>query len=123
FASGIGGAARRQLEENASRLAIDMWDKYAIDYDKVAEGDREHFIEQTFVDFTKTMEGVAGRPRDISDEDRINEARTQAKRDREALAKNPERAPDGKALGAVFGFMNNNVGSHASPQQQQRGQL
>lgn len=122
FASGIAGAARDQIERNASRLAIDMWDKYAKDYDKVPADKRGDFLEQTFIDFTKSMEAAAGQPRDISDADRINEVRRQATRDRQSLRDNPERQPPAAVLGRMFQFMNNNVGGHANPQQRQRGQ-
>jgi hypothetical protein len=123
FAAGIGGAARQQLEENGSRLAIDLWDSYAKDYDKVPPDKREDFLEQKFVEFTKTMEDVAGQPRDISDSERINEGKQQAQKDMKFVKDHPDKMPDGQTLGRVFGFMNSNVASHASPEQKQRGQL
>jgi hypothetical protein len=121
FAAGIAGAAREQIERNASRLAIDVWDKYAKDYPSVSAENREQFLEDTFVQFSKMMETVGGVPRDISDEDRVKEVKEQAKRDRERMG-DPNRSPDGESLGRFFGFMNNNVGGHASPQQRVRGQ-
>lgn len=119
FASGIAGAAREQLEENASRLAIDMWDKYAKDYDKVKEGQREQFLEQAFVDFQKTMEAMGGRPRDISDADRINEVRQQASRDRAAM-RDPQNQPPPEAIGRMVAVMNRSVNSHVNPAQRVR---
>lgn len=123
FAAGIAGAARRQLEENASRLAVDVWDKFAKDYDKVPLDQREQFIEQAFIDFSKMGELVAGQPRDVSDAQRINEARAQAQRDRDFVRNNPDRMPDGQSLGRAFAFMNTSVGGYANPQQRARGQL
>lgn len=120
FASGIAGSAREQIKENASRLAVDMWDKYAKDYRNVPEADREKYLEDTFLDFVKTMEAMGGNPRDISDEERLAEVRRQAQRDRTAMS-DPNRSPDAGALGTMFEFMNNDVGSNASPQQKQRG--
>lgn len=120
FASGIAGTAREQVKENASRLAIDMWDKYAKDYRNVPEESREEYLERTFVEFMKTMEAMTGQPRDISDEERVAEVRRQAQRDREAM-RDPSRTPDGEFLGGFYEFMNNDVGSRASPQQKQRG--
>lgn len=120
FASGIAGSAREQIKENASRLAVDMWDKYAKDYRNVPEEDREEYLERTFIEFAKTMEAMSGQPRDISDEERLAEVRRQAQRDRSAMS-DPNRSPDGEALGGLFEFMNNDVGSRASPQQRQRG--
>lgn len=120
FASGIAGSAREQIKENASRLAVDMWDKYAKDYRNVPEEDRKDYLDKTFIDFVKTMEAMSGQQRDISDEERLEEVRRQAQRDRNAMS-DPNRSPDGEALGAIFEFMNNDVGSNASPQQRQRG--
>lgn len=123
FASGIAGAARQQIEENGSRLAVDMWDKYAKDYANVPEEQRSQFLDQTFVDFTKTMEALAGQQRDISDADRINEARQNANDGRRQMREAPaERLPGSEILGRGFEFVNNNVGSHATPEQRGRGQ-
>jgi hypothetical protein len=121
FAQGIAGAARDQIEVNASRLAIDVWDKYAKDYAKVPEAERAAYLDKTFVAFSKMMETVAGDVRDISDEERVAEARENAARERERL-KDPDRQPSGEELGRFFGFMNNTVGGRASPQERVRGQ-
>lgn len=120
FASGVAGAARDQLEENASRLAIDLWDKHAKDYDSVPEAEREEFLEQAFVDFQKTMEAVGGQVRDVSDSDRINEVRKQAARDRQAL-RDPENQPPPEAIGRMVSVMNRTLGSNANPTQRVRG--
>jgi hypothetical protein len=121
FAAGIAGAARQQIEENASRLAIDVWDKYAIDYTKVPADGREAFIDQAFLDFTKTMEGVAGRTRDVPDQERLDEAHRQAQRDLKTM-KDSSRGPSAKEISRAGSFMRYNVGEHATPAQQQRGQ-
>ena len=120
FAAGIAGSAREQIERNASRLAIDLWDKHAKDYGSVPADEREKFLEQAFVDFSRTMEAVGGEIRDVSDADRINEVRKQAQRDREAMG-DGNNAPPPQALGRMFEFMNNNIGSHANPEQKTRG--
>ncbi len=122
FASGIAGSARRQLEENASRLAIDLWDKHAKEYALVPAAQREDFLESAFIDFMKTMELVTGEVSDKSDSERINEVRTQARKDIDWVKKNPDKLPDGKSMGRVFSIMNNNVGGHATAQQKVRGQ-
>lgn len=121
FAAGIGGQARKQLEENASRMAIDLWDKHAKDYEKLPLEEREKFLDDAAVDFVKTMETIGGEGRDISDEERLKELKQQAKRDTEWAKKNPDRMPDGKAMGRMAAIMNNNVGSHATPVQRARG--
>lgn len=121
FASGIAGSARQQIEENVSRLAIDVWDKYAKQYDQVPEDQRDQFLDQTYVEFTKLIEAVSGQPRDVSDEERLAEGRRQAQRDARRMS-NPDRRPGGEQLGRAFGFLNANVGGHASAQQRARGQ-
>ncbi|MCX5691429.1 MAG: hypothetical protein NTV94_16835 [Planctomycetota bacterium] len=122
FAAGIAGAARKQIEENASRLAIDMWDKYAKDYTKVPESDKSEYLDQTFLNFVKMMETVGGEQRDKPDEERLAEVRRQVARDRERL-KDPNRQPKGEDLGRMFRFMDQNVGGHASPEQRTRGMM
>jgi hypothetical protein len=62
FAAGIMGSAREQLEQNASKLAIDLWDKYADDYAKMKGEDRGAYLDKTFVEFQKTMELMGGQP-------------------------------------------------------------
>lgn len=121
FAAGLAGAARDQLMENGSRLAVDTWDKFASDYDKVEDGKREEFVDKSFVDFTKMMEAIGGQPRNISDEERLAEGKRQAQRDMKNMS-DPERRPPGEAMGRMFTFMNQDVGRHANPQQRVRGQ-
>jgi hypothetical protein len=122
FAAGIAGAARDQLMENGSRLAVDTWDKFAVDYAKVPDEQRGEYLDKTFVDFTKMMETLGGRPRDISDEERLAEGRRQAARDMERIKENPSRGPSSEMAGQMFQFMNEGVGKFASAQQRVRGQ-
>jgi hypothetical protein len=121
FAAGIAGSARQQIEENISRLAIDVWDKYAKDYQGVPAADREAYLDNAFLEFSKMMEGVAGEVRDVPDAERLAEVRRQAERDKESL-KSGKGVPPAKALSRMFNFMHDNVGSHASAAQQSRGQ-
>lgn len=121
FASGIAGAARKQIEENASKLMIDLWDKYAKDYANVKPEDQGAFLDNTFLEFVKTMEGVAGQPRETTDSERLTEVREQAQRERERAGEG--RTPPNQALGRMFTIMRDNVGGHASPAQRTRGQL
>lgn len=121
FAAGIAGSARHQIEENASRLAIDVWDKYAREYAKVKPEDKGAYLDQTLIEFTKMMEAIGGEPRNISDADRLAEAQRQAKRDEERLRSGKD-APPTPVLGRMFTYMRENVGSHASIAQKTRGQ-
>lgn len=122
FAAGIEASARDQVEENASRLAVDAWDMFAKDYAGVTDEDRERYLEGTFVEFAKMMElATEGKPRDVSDEDRVNEMRAQVQSDMKDI-KDPENRPDNEQLAGFLGFMNNKVASRATAQQRTRGQ-
>lgn len=121
FAAGIAGSARAQIEENASRLAIDVWDKYARDYAQVKPEDKGAFLDSTLIEFTKMMETIGGQPRNISDTERLAEAQRQAKRDEEQLRSGKNQPPP-KVLARMFNYMRDNVGSHASVAQKTRGQ-
>jgi hypothetical protein len=121
FAAGIAGSARDQLMSNVSHLAIDIWDEYAVKYDDVPAEDREKFLEEAFLDFTKSMESVAGMTREVSDEQRLDRARRDAQRDSNAVREG--RGPSGEQLGRMFTFMRDGVGSHASPHQRARAQV
>ena len=121
FAAGIAGAAREQLEKNAAKLAIDVWDMYAARYADVPAEGRGAYLDNAFVEFTKMLETVAGEPRDISDEERLAEGRRQAERDKKEFAR--EGGPPPRALGRLFQFANGDMGRHASPAQRSRGQV
>ncbi len=110
---------RKQLEENASRLALDVWDKYAIDYQSKPPEQREEYLDQTLVNFEKMMETMAGVTSDKTDEQRLAEARKQVKRDQEMLSKG--EGPSAGQLTRMADLMRNRVGQHSPPQQQQRG--
>jgi hypothetical protein len=121
FAAGIAGKAREQIETNASRLAIDLWDKYAQLYATVPLGQRANFLDNTALEFIKTMEAVSGETSDKSDTERLTEIRQQAQRDEEALS--GKGMPPSSAVARMYSIMRGNVGDHASPAQRSRGQL
>jgi hypothetical protein len=110
---------RKQLEENASRLALDVWDKYAIDYQAKGAEQRDEYLDQTLLNMEKMMETVAGVSSDKTDEQRLEEARKQAKSDQDMLSKG--EGPTAGQLTRMADMMRNRVGQHSAPQQQQRG--
>lgn len=121
FAAGIAGAAREQLEENMSRLAIDMWYEHARRYDEVPTEDRGAYLDHAFLEMTKAMEAVAGETRDVTDAERLAEARRQAQRDLEMMRAG--RGPSSRMMARLYTIMRDDVGSHASGAQKSRGQL
>ena len=122
FAAGIAGAARDQIEKNASRLAIDLWDKNALLYKDLKGQDRGAFLDRAAIDFVRMMEGIAGQPSNKSDSELLTDMHKQAQRDEKNLA-DPDRRPPPQAMARLFTFMRGNVGEHASPTQRARGQL
>ena len=105
---------------NAALVAIDVWDQKALDYQKVPEENREAYLDSLFLDMTKLLETMAGVSSTKSDEERLEEARDQAKKDQDMFATG--KGPSGGQMARMAGFMRNGMGQHSNPQQQQRGQ-
>lgn len=121
FAAGIDtDKLREQLMRNAALVAIDVWDQKAIDYQKVPTENREAYLDSLFLDMTKLLETMAGVSSTKSDEERLEEARDQAKKDQDMFATG--KGPSGGQMARMAGFMRNGMGQHSNPQQQQRGQ-
>ncbi|MBX3385820.1 MAG: hypothetical protein KF768_04560 [Phycisphaeraceae bacterium] len=120
FAASIEGDLRDQMMKNASKLVLDVWDKFAIDYVGVPPDDRPAYLDQKYLDLLKMMETLAGQESDKTDAQRLDEARRQAKRDEEIFASG--RGPDAAAMAGMASFLRNGLGQHSSPQQQLRGQ-
>ncbi len=118
FASMIAGEARAQLEENVSRMAVDLFDQYAIEYTPTApRAERKAQLEQTFLEFTRTMETLVGAESDQTDEELLADAREQSRRDM-------QRVKDGRVAASealrFFDVLNNGVGQHATGHQKIR---
>lgn len=122
FAAGIAGNARQQIERNASRLAIDSWDKYAKSYNDIPDDRKGEYLDQTLVEFSKTMEALGGRARDLSDEDRLAEVKREIAREKARISQ-PGNKPGATDVGRMFSFLDRSVGSHANPAQRSRGAL
>lgn len=120
FASSIMGEMRAQLEENISRLAVDVADQYAADYDpNVPEDEREEYLEDAFVDMQRMF---AVFDQDLATKDReemLDEGRRQARRDLNRFERG--RVGAGEVI-RVFDIMNNTVGAHMSGHERVRVQ-
>ncbi len=118
FAAQIEGEVRKQLERNASLLAVDLFDGYAEDFDTNApEQDRDAFVEGKFLEFQRTLEDLAGYENDQTDEERLIEARRQAKRDQEFVQSGG--LPIENAV-RMLSFANSGIGREASGHQKIR---
>lgn len=120
FAAGIGGKARAQLMMNSERLMVDIWDKFAKEYAMVKPGDRDAYLEKALVDMSKMFEDVTGFGVPIKEEDRVDEARKQAKRDEQRMKGASERPINAKRAADMLGFLNERGQKHASPEQRGR---
>ena len=119
--TGLSGRSRIGTPAYQPQFAIDVWDNYAKDYGGVPDDERGEYLDRSFVEFSKMMETLAGETRDVSDQERLDEARAQAARDKEAIQSG--EGPSGEQFGRMFGFMREDVAKHAAPQQRSRGQL
>ena len=117
FAAGIQGAARDQLLENTSKLMMDTADMMATDYTQVAHEDREEFLDDAFIRLTEIAAALGGEEIDEPREERLEEARSQAKRDQEQMEGRPMSM---RQAGRAFKFMDGDMGQHSSPQQRGR---
>ncbi|MFT3687122.1 MAG: hypothetical protein QM783_19735 [Phycisphaerales bacterium] len=120
FAAGIGGKAREQLQKNAEKLMVDIWDKFAKQYAKVPPADRDAFLDQSFIDMTKMFEDVSGFSMPVRDDQRVDEARKQAKRDQERMKDAAQRPVNAERAAGFMGFLNNRGQKLASPEQRGR---
>lgn len=120
FAAGISGAAREQLEENASQLMLDFMDHFAKDYNVSDDpAQQEESLRQLLVDMTRLAEEFDGRPTDKSDEKILEEAFAQAERDQRAF-RDPNRGPSLAGVSRFTNMMENRVGAKGTPHQRAR---
>lgn len=120
FAAMIEGDLRAQLEKNAAKLVLDVWDKYALEYTKAPPEARDEFLDQKYIEMIKMMEALAGVENPKTDQERIAEAHEQAKRDQEMFKSG--NGPDAGAMAFMTTFLRTGLGKHSAPQQQIRGQ-
>lgn len=118
FASMIMGEAREQLQENISRLMIDVSDKFAAGYDPTAtEDEREEYLEDVFLQLQGMGRFVAGDFEEKSREELLDEGSRQAKRDQKRFEQGKVGADE---VIRVFDVMNNEVGQYMSGHQKVR---
>ncbi|MFN7374934.1 MAG: hypothetical protein ACK5VC_04985 [bacterium] len=119
FAEGITGKARAQLQKNAERLMVDVWDKFAQDYAKTDPSDRRAYLDQAAIDFAKLGEDLTGLPGDADDDARLKRMKKQAKSDEQQM---PGPGTPVNAAGvAGFAQLVNRVGQgNTTPAQRDR---
>lgn len=119
FASGIAGEARKQLEKNASKLVMDVFDEHATEYAKADPKDREAALDKAYVDLANTLDALDGKTSNKSDDERLAEANTEARKGMDFIKKS-DREKLGRDTGRMAATLNDTVSQHASPQQKAR---
>lgn len=120
FASGIAGSAREQLEENAAQMMLDFMDHFAKDYQPPADPKaQEDLIRDKIVAMTRLAEEFDGRPTNKSDEQILEEAFEQARRDQQAM-RDPARGPSLGGVTRMADMMENRIGARGTPHQKAR---
>lgn len=120
FASGIAGSAREQLEENAAQMMLDFMDHFAKDYQPPADPKaQEDLIRDKIVAMTRLAEEFDGRPTNKSDEEILEEAFEQARRDQQAM-RDPARGPSLGGVSRMADMMENRIGAKGTPHQRAR---
>jgi hypothetical protein len=119
FAGGIAGKAREQLEKNASKLVMDLFDKQATEYASSTPDHREKAIDTSVVELFRTLDALDGKESTQSDEEILSDARDEAKRGKEWIKKT-DREQLGRNTGRMMATLNDTVGKHTNPQQKAR---
>lgn len=117
FAASIRGAAREQLERNAFRLAIDLFDLHAAAYPDIPPDERAAYLDRTLVEFIRTTSLLGGEIDERSDDEIISDAKEQAQRDRDRFR---ERGVTADQAGGIFSFLNTRVGARTNPHERAR---
>lgn len=120
FAAGITGKARAQVQKNAEKLMVDVWDRFAEEYTEVPPEDREAYLDKAFVDFTRMAEEISGFSTGMDDQKRLDEARKQAKRDEEQFRKMQRPTMDPGRSGQFLQWANTRGQALATPEQRGR---
>ena len=120
FAAGISGSAREQLEENAAQMMLDFMDKFAMDYPSLDDpAAQEEALRSRIVDMIRLAEEFDGRPTNRSDDELLERAMRDAKRDQEAM-RDPAKGPSLGGITRMADMMENRIGAKGTPHQRAR---
>ena len=120
FAAGISGSAREQLEENAAQMMLDFMDNFAKDYPSLDDPKaQEEALKSRIVDMIRLAEEFDGTPTNRSDEELLERAMRDAKRDQEVM-RDPSRGPSLGGISRMADMMENRIGAKGTPHQRAR---
>lgn len=122
FAASIEREMRRQMEENAKRLAVDVVDLFAREYEQVPPEDARKFMDDKIVEFTRMMEDISGERTGLPEDpqERIKTLREQAQRDQEFARQNAPSQMDSRRVTDFVGFLRQDADQIAGPEQRGR---
>lgn len=122
FAASIEREMRRQMEENIKRLAVDVMDKYAKDYEGVPPEDADKFLDDKAVEFTRMMEDISGEKSGLPEDpdERLAVLRRQAQRDQQFARENAPQQMNQERVGNLIGFLRKDAEQVAGPEQRGR---
>jgi len=120
FAAGIAGSAREQLEENAAQMMLDFMDHFAQDYPSLNDPKaQEEALKSRIVDMIRLAEEFDGKPTNRSDEELLERAMRDARRDQESM-RDPSRGPSLGGVTRMADMMENRIAAKGTPHQRAR---
>ena len=122
FAASIEREMRRQREQNVKRLAVDVMDKYAQDYEGVPPDSAPEFLDEKIVEFTRMMEEISGERSGLPEDpdERLAALRRQAQRDQEFARENAPKQMNQERVGNFIGVLRRDAEQVAGPEQRGR---
>ncbi len=121
FLAGIVGPAREQLHENARMLAKDVLAGAAAQYMELPESERGPFIDAWLADWIRMGERLTrGEERQRNDDERLEAARKDVRRNRERAAEEGGSLPSltDRSAGQFMDFWQSEVEKAATPKEQ-----
>lgn len=120
FAAGIAGSAREQLEENAAQMMLDFMDHFAKDYPSLEDPKaQEEALKSRIVDMIRLAEEFDGNPTNRSDEELLERAMRDARRDQDVM-RDPNRGPSLGGVTRMADMMENRIAAKGTPHQRAR---
>lgn len=120
FLAAVVGPAREQLHQNARMLAKDILASAAAQYVELPKSEQSAFIDQWLVEWMRTGERLTrGKERERTDEERLEAARRDVRRNREHVAEREELpAMSDRAASRFLDFWQKEVETASSPREQ-----
>lgn len=117
FFAGISGAAREQIERNASRLMLDVVDLAAKDYTNVPAEQREKYLADAYIRMARLTAPFDGSIDRRSDEELVTRGQRDARRNERIMRSGAVSAQD---AGGMVTFMSQRIEEHATAHQRER---